>query len=154
MSRFVASAWPSATPGTVSTGALRLWHAACMSIGLSGCYFWLPLVEEPMNVPPTITASYPAEGETWVLEPGLNKAFVRVQDPDDGHAARLEYFWTVGRFGEQGTAVPITGNEVGSWLHLIADEKYDGSILTLRVTDPQGGADDIRWELSVPEEAP
>ena len=135
-------------------GGLRAWHAMCIVIGQSGCYFWFPLIEEPQNVPPTITASYPAAGDTWVLEPGLNKAFVLVQDPDEGHPERLEYFWTIGRFGEQGTSVPITGNEVGSWLHLVADDKYDGNLLSVRVTDPSGGADDVSWELSVPEEAP
>lgn len=131
-----------------------LWHALCMSTGLSGCYFWFPLVEEPQNVSPTITASYPAPNADWILEPGLNKAFVRVQDPDEGHADRLEYFWTLGRYGEQGTAVPITGNEVGSWLHLTADQKFDGSVLTCRVVDPAGGADDISWTIVVPEESP
>lgn len=154
MSRFDSSVWPEATSKPLGIGALRIWHAACMSVGLSGCYFWFPLIEEPQNVPPTITASYPSEGETWVLEPGLNKAFVRVQDPDAGDPDRLDYFWTIGRFGEQGTAVPIAGNEVGSWLHLIADEKYDGNVLSVRVVDPQGGADEIRWDLSVPEEQP
>ena len=134
-------------------GGFRSWHALCMLLGQSGCYFWLPLTEEPQNVPPTITASYPAAGDTWMLEPGLNKAFVLVQDPDGGHPERLEYFWTIGRFGEQGTSVPITGNEVGSWLHLVADDKYDGNVLSVRVTDPSGGADDVSWELSVPEEA-
>ena len=53
-----------------------------------------------------------------------------------------------------GHGVPITGNEVGSWLHLLADEKYDGNVLSVRVTDPSGGADDISWELTVPEESP
>jgi hypothetical protein len=145
--------WLTAPEARPAAG-LRMWHALCMSFGLSGCYFWFPLIEEPQNVPPTITASYPAAGDTWVLEPGLNKAFVLVQDPDAGDPERLEYFWTIGRFGEQGTAVPIAGNEVGSWLHLIADDKYDGNVLSVRVTDPQGGADDISWELSIPEEAP
>ena len=105
-------------------------------------------------MPPTITASYPGRDDVWTLEPGLNKAFVRAFDEDKDDLQRLEFFWTIERLGEQGTAVPITGNEVGSWLHLQGDTIYSGKTLTCRVVDPSGGASEISWELEFSEEAP
>lgn len=103
-------------------------------------------------MPPVISAHYPEADAVWTLQPGPNIAYVRAQDADEGHQDRLEFFWTLGRFGELGTAVPISGNEAGSQLTLLAERKYDGSILRCRVVDPEGGSAEIAWEVDYEEE--
>ena len=150
-SRGAGAAAPSGGAACGPLAIFRLWHASCMLFPASGCYYFLPLAEEQPNVPPLITDSFPAAGDPWVLEPGVNTAFVRVQDEND--ADRLEYFWTVTNLGEQGTATPITGNENGSWLTLPGDPLYDGRVLRCRVIDSFGDSDEAEWPLSVPWEA-
>jgi hypothetical protein len=151
MSRTAAPPAGAAAGNPSRAAVFRWWHASCILFGTSGCYYFLPLAEEQPNVPPVITDSFPSSGDPWVLEPGVNTAFVRVLDEND--ADRLEYFWTVTNLGEQGTATPITGNENGSWLTLEGDPLYDGRVLRCRVIDSFGESDEAEWPLSVPWES-
>jgi hypothetical protein len=154
MSRFGRSPLPTCLRAPLRYGILRVWHVVCISSGAAGCIpIWLPPVEEPRNVPPEITSALLEPGEVWELQAGPNTAFVFAFDEDEGHTQKLDFFWTLGRFGELGTAVPVPGrNWAGSQLTLVADRKYDGSTLRCRVVDPQGASAEIAWEVSYTEE--
>jgi hypothetical protein len=129
---------------------MQLWHMACILPLCAGCYFWPPLEVESLNDPPEIQTSDPPLGEALVIDIPQVIAFVVVTDesPDD-----LEYTWTISGLGDQGTAVPMLGNNVyGSKLTLQRDPVYDGRILRCRVTDSAQLSAEMEWEITVVED--
>lgn len=126
---------------------------ALAAVGLPGCFYLGPIVPEDLNRPPTVVASYPAEGEPLVLDLSQKVAYVLVSDAND--IEDLEFRWTIADFGIQGDATPIQGRaEVGSQLAIARNPDYDGRPLSVRVTDGYGEALTLEWILSVPEVAP
>lgn len=133
----------------------RAWHVFCIPALLSsGCYFWLPLVEEQPNEPPEIRESYPAEGERLDLDLPEVIVYVRVVDKNDPE--ELSYQWEVNGLGEEGRTEPLAAgsNIYGSRLTLPRDTLYDGRELQVTVVDSFGDSDQRSWLIVVPEEAP
>jgi hypothetical protein len=121
-----------------------------VATGLAGCFSPWTIVEEDINKPPEIRASYPTTGEDFVLDLPEKTAFVFVYDAND--PLDIEFRWTIQGFGVQGSAVPIQGdNEQGSQLLVTRNEAYDGRELSVRVTDGFGEAVSIEWTIDIPE---
>lgn len=129
------------------------WYVPCIPVLASGCYFWLPFVPEAQNVGPTIDRSSPAEGEPLRMTSETVVVFITVIDPNDPE--KLEYFWYIDNLGQQGVAMPVTGNSIyGSQLTLQRNELYDGRTLQVLVSDSFGERDDRSWLIEVPPEGP
>jgi hypothetical protein len=117
----------------------------------SGCYFWLPLVEEQSNMSPEIEYSSPELNSIFVLDaPSGSVAWVAVTDPDEGDT--MEYLWTIDGLGPQATATAFVNEHYqGSAITLQPDALYDGRTLTCMVYDSRGASTRATWEIEVPE---
>lgn len=126
------------------------WHIICIPTGLSGCIFPLPLIMETENVPPTIEASSPGEGETLLVDIAVVSPFVVATD-EDGDT--LTCLWSIDQFGALGPGEPIpSGDLQGCQLDLVRDSEHDGHTLTVRVFDPSADFAERSWPIDVVEE--
>jgi hypothetical protein len=118
---------------------------------MSGCFFWLPLVEEQSNMQPVIEYSSPElEGVLLLDSPTGSVAWVAVSDPDEDDT--IEYLWTIDGLGPQATATAfVNQNYQGSKITLMADPLYDGRTLTCMVYDSRGASTRATWEIEVAE---
>lgn len=129
-----------------------LWHMSCMGLGLTGCPFVLPLIEEQENLSPVIVESDPREGAELELTMSDTVVFVVAEDAND--IDQVTFLWTIERSGEQGNSTAIVdGPRRGSALRLAPDPRYDGRLLTVRATDSFGASARREWVIRVPEGA-
>lgn len=155
MSRTDAAGPTGRAPIRVQRAALvgfKVWHALCTGLGLSGCPFVLPLIEEQENLTPVIVESDPREGAELELTMNDTVVFVVAEDAND--IDQVTFLWTIERSGEQGNTTPIVdGPRRGSALRLAPDPRYDGRLLTVRATDSFGASARREWVIRVPEDA-
>lgn len=121
------------------------WRASCLTLcsALSGCYFFLPFIEDTQNVPPVIDVSSPAEGGDLVFQGEQYTAFVIALD-DDGDT--LSFVWTIEGHGIQANAEPFQSSGLqGSQLQLQRQADYDGRTLSVNVYDPSGESARRSW---------
>ncbi len=137
------------TPKSRIFSTLGTWYALCCSFTLSGCFFFLPLVEEEPNMPPVIEFSNPEpNGVLHINSPAGSVAWIAVTDPDPHDT--VEYLWTIEGLGPQGTAQAfVNKNYQGSSITLPADANLDGRQLTCTVFDNIGASTRIGWEIAV-----
>jgi hypothetical protein len=116
----------------------------------SGCFFFLPFDEIPVNEPPTITEGYPAIGETIVISQAQVSVVAIVRDQDD--LENLYHRWTISNAGLQTNWYITDGvgaNAVANTLMVDNNEAYDGKTLSLVVEDPSGAFARAEWTLQV-----
>lgn len=120
-----------------------------ISLSMSGCFFFLPLLEEEPNLPPIIEFSYPEADQVFRLDsPAGSVAWIAVTDPDKNDT--VEYQWTIGGLGPQGTASAFVNNEYrGSAIRLPPDSVFDGRSLLCTVFDSMGASVQISWQIEV-----
>ncbi len=153
LSRFARGDGGRSVRLAVSPRALRAWIASCIPILASGCFFYLPLVEERMNQAPVIVSTNPEAGDTIVLSTETTLVWVLVDDEDDD-PSELTYLWTMDGEWEMGPVTIINDDPVfGSVLELSREEQYDGRQLRCRVYDSGGGSTEVSWPVEVPAEA-
>ena len=116
----------------------------------SGCFFFLPLEEIPVNEPPSITEGYPAVGDTIVISQPQVSVVAIVRDEDS--LENLYHRWSISTAGLQTNWYLTDGvgaNAVANTLMLDQNEAYDGKTLTLVVEDPSGASARAEWTLQV-----
>jgi hypothetical protein len=116
---------------------------------MQGCFFWLPLEEEPPNEPPVIEYSSPEADEVFRIDTQQGGvAWVSVYDPDEGDV--MDYLWSINGLGPQGSAQTfVSGNYQGSSIQLPQDPDLNGRVLTCTVYDLSGATDRRNWSIEV-----
>lgn len=133
---------------------LRVSTAVTLSMLTSGCFFFLPIEEIPVNEPPTIDAVSNTIGEPIVLDQASVKVFVIIEDLDDVEA--LSFRWSITAFGlqENWSLIPDAGaSAVASQLELLYNDAYDGKVLTFYAEDTAGASVRAEWPLQVSGES-
>jgi hypothetical protein len=130
---------------------LRRWYAACIFMLTSGCFFFLPLLEEEPNMPPVIEFSNPEPDGVFLLNsPTGSVAWIAVTDPDPDDT--VEYLWTISGLGPQGSAQAfVNKNYQGSSITLAPDSVYEGRTLSCAVYDSIGASARISWTIAIGE---
>jgi hypothetical protein len=112
----------------------------------SGCYFWLPIIEENPNVEPEILESRPSIGDEVVVDLPEVVVFVVVQDENDPEG--LEYNWSIDGIGQ----IPhqtLGGNLTGSMVTLSQLPEYDNRYLHCTVYDSYSASVSVEWLINV-----
>lgn len=120
-----------------------------MIVGLSGCYYTAPFIHVDDNVPPTIKASSPSDGETINLTLPTAEIFVVAED-EDGDAIFCDWYMDV--VGELGPGEPLQNDQLkGCRITLVQKSDYDQLRLHCAVWDSQDFSE-VSWPVSVPVE--
>lgn len=124
------------------------WHAFCIPLSASGCFFFLPLTPEEDNVAPEILISVPDEGEDLILDRDPWLAYV-IADDEDGDPLVCE--WVVDGFGSVGSGdAAVNQGRYGCTLSLPRNPDYDGHTLTVYVIDPYNDFAERSWAIDDP----
>ena len=149
MSHIYHTANHHTAPKPFNSKGLRYWHMVCIVFYTSGCFFYLPPVEQNSNVAPVIEYSSPEPEDVLRIDTVTGSvAWVSVYDEDEGDV--MEYLWTITGLGPQGTSQAfVTGNYRGSSIQLPMDPIYNGRVLTCTVYDKAGASDRRSWSIEV-----
>ena len=150
MSRIHHPYRPKNEPIMFKISWLRYWHTVCISMFLSGCFFWPPFEEIHPNEPPVIEFSGPEANDVFRIDTSQGGiAWVSVYDPDDGDV--MEYLWTINGLGPQGTATSfVSGNYQGSSITLPQEPRcvlIFANPNQYSICSHPGSIHDPRWDI-------
>jgi hypothetical protein len=124
-----------------------------MGIGVSGCFYFLPLVPVEDNVPPTLVRVSPTRDGTVVLTDRGAVAYIVVSDQDN--AEEVTFLWEMTGEGILSGAqtIPDGATRRASQLRLAPEPRYDGATLTVRASDNSGTNVEVSWSVAMQEGA-
>jgi hypothetical protein len=122
-----------------------------LTLGLSGCFFFLPLDPEDENVPPSLVRASPQQASPVVVDEDGTVVYIIVSDPDDAEA--LTFVWSLEGEGllPGALTIPDGPNRRASQIRLSPENRFGGAILTVLASDgfAENPSVEVSWEVVV-----